>query len=95
MERLQKVGVAADIVQNAEDLAKDPQLMANDFFTTLEHPVLGSMKTGTIPIKFDETSRSTWKASPLLGEANKYVFGELLGLSLTEIDAYVQRGIIS
>ena len=95
VDRLQKAGVPAGIVQNAEDLANDPQLKKNDFFTTLEHPVLGSIRADTTPIKFDATKISDWKASPLLGEANDYVFCQLLGLSSTEIEAYKQKGVIA
>jgi len=92
---LQKAGIAAGVVQNAADLASDPQLAANDFFTTLEHPVLGRVTTDTTPVRFKKIQRGAWKASPLLGEANDYVFGELLGLSESKIDAYIQKGIIS
>jgi len=95
VEGLQKAGVAAGVVQNAEDLANDPQLLANDFYTPLEHPVLGTMTTDTSPIRFDKMPRRAWKAAPLLGDANNYVFGELLGLSTPEIDAYKQRGVIA
>ena len=95
VERLQQIGIAAGVVQNAEDLAKDPQLVANDFFRKLEHPVLGRMTTDTTPVRFKEIKRGAWKASPLLGEANDYVFGELLGLSESEIESYVKKGIIA
>ncbi len=95
VERLQNVGVAAGVVQNAEDLANDPQLVANDFFTTLEHPVLGRMTTDTTPIRFDKIPRKAWKPAPQLGDANNYVFGELLGLSTPEIVAYKQKGVIA
>jgi crotonobetainyl-CoA:carnitine CoA-transferase CaiB-like acyl-CoA transferase len=95
VKRLQQVGIAAGVVQNAEDLAADPQLVANDFFTTLDHPVLGRITTDTTPVKLRNNPRGSWKASPLLGEANYYVFGELLGMTETEIRSYIQKGIIA
>lgn len=91
---LQEVGVSAALVQNAEDLAKDPQLMSRDFFIHLDHPFLGETISDTSPIKFKEPSTADWKAVPLLGEDNRYVYMELLGLTEGELSSYIERGII-
>jgi crotonobetainyl-CoA:carnitine CoA-transferase CaiB-like acyl-CoA transferase len=95
VESLQRAGVPAGVVQSAEDLANDPQLLANDFFTSLNHPVLGEIKSDSTPINFKNYLKTSWKASPLLGEANQYVFGELLGLTETTIRSYIRQGIIT
>jgi crotonobetainyl-CoA:carnitine CoA-transferase CaiB-like acyl-CoA transferase len=92
---LQQAGIAAGVVQNAEDLANDPQLAARKYFTTLNHPVLGETKTDTYPIRFKNCRQAPWKASPLLGEANQYVFEELLGMQKTTIRSYIEQGIIA
>ncbi len=94
-ERLQQAGVPAGVVQNAHELANDPQLIANGFFTSLNHPVLGETKTETTPINFKNHRETSWRPSPLLGEANKYVFGELLGMTKAAIRSYVEEGIIA
>jgi len=95
---LQQAGVPAGVVQNAEDIAKDPQLLAREFFIPLEHPVLGKVLTDSSPIRFrgqsPGDSAGNWKAAPLLGEGNRYVYRELLGLSEDEFLSYVQRGVI-
>ena len=93
---LQRVGVSAGVVQNAEDLAGDPQLLARDFFVSVNHPALGETKTDTSPINFKNSS-TKWplKGSPLMGEANQYIFKELLGLSEDKILKYIERGIIA
>ena len=95
VDGLQSAGIAAGVVQNAEDLANDPQLSAGNFFTTLNHPALGEIKTDTYPIKFKNCRPAPWKASPLLGEANQYVFEELLGMKKTTIQSYIEQGIIA
>ena len=92
---LQKTGVPAGVVQNAEDLAKDPQLIARDFFVPLEHPTLGETASDASPIKFEESSTMGWKAAPLLGEDNRYVYMEWIGLTEGELSSYIERGIIS
>jgi len=91
---LQESDVSAGVVQNAKDLAKDPQLMARKFFVTLKHPVLGSTIADTCPIKFNDFTTSDWKAAPLLGEDNRYVYIDLLGLTEKELSSYIKRGIV-
>ena len=94
-DRFQQAGIAAGVVQNAEDLANDPQLAAGDFFTSLNHPVLGEIKTDTYPVNFKNCGKATWQASPMLGEANRYVFEELLGMAQTTIQSYFEKGVIA
>jgi crotonobetainyl-CoA:carnitine CoA-transferase CaiB-like acyl-CoA transferase len=91
---LQENGVPAGVVQNAEDLARDPQLISRDFFATMKHPILGEMISDTSPIKFKDHSKVCWKAAPLLGEDNQYIFGELLGFTEEEFSSYSEKGII-
>lgn len=91
---LQKAGVPAGVVQDAEDLANDAHLTANQFFVPAEHPVLGRLIWDRSPIRLAETTKTQWKAAPLLGEDNKYVFTELLGFTEDELSAYMEKGII-
>jgi crotonobetainyl-CoA:carnitine CoA-transferase CaiB-like acyl-CoA transferase len=91
---LQEAGISAGVVQDAEDLAKDPQLTARDFFISLEHPVLGRTLSDGSPIRFRDNPIVGWKAAPLLGEDNRYVYIELLGLTESEFSSYVEKGII-
>lgn len=91
---LQETGVPCGAVQNAKDLAEDPQLMERDYFVQLQHPVLGTTISDASPIKFAESSGPYWKAAPLLGEDNQYVYIELLGLTERELTSYIKRGIV-
>jgi crotonobetainyl-CoA:carnitine CoA-transferase CaiB-like acyl-CoA transferase len=92
--RLQKADVPTGLVQNAEDLANDPQFSERDFFVHLEHPTLGDTISDRSPIRFGREDEKNWKASPLIGEHNEYVFMNLLGLSEQEFHAYVDKGVI-
>ncbi len=92
---LQEAGVPAGIVENAEDLTRDPHLLARQFFIPLTHPVLGRTLTDRSPIRFGEDEAINWKASPQLGEDNRYVFKELLGLTEEEYLHYIEKGVIS
>jgi len=91
---LQESGVPSGVVQNAGDLSRDPQLMARKFFVQLDHPVLGKTVSDRSPIRFEEDSTVGWKAAPQLGEDNRYVFLELLGLTEGELSSYAEKGII-
>ncbi|MBM4444483.1 MAG: CoA transferase [Chloroflexi bacterium] len=94
MESLQRAGVAAGVVQNASDLAGDPQLKARDFFVELEHPVLGRTVSDGSPIGLSETPAVYRRAGPELGQDNDYVYRSLLGLPEAEIERLTAAGVI-
>jgi benzylsuccinate CoA-transferase BbsF subunit len=93
MALLQKQGVAAGVVQDARDLAQDPQLKERGFFVELDHPELGKTISDANPIRLSE-SPPRYRPAPLLGQDNSYVYGELLGLSQGEIDRLKKQGVI-
>jgi len=93
-ELLQEAGVPAGVVQNAEELARDPQLLLRESFVSLDHPVLGNSVTDNSPIHSEGDLKCRWKAAPLLGEHNRYVFLELLGLDEDELSSFIERGVI-
>jgi crotonobetainyl-CoA:carnitine CoA-transferase CaiB-like acyl-CoA transferase len=94
MRLLQEAGVHAGVVQNAQDLANDPQLQARGFFVDMDHPMLGRTVSDGSPIKMGRDSQTGWKRAPLLGEDNEYVYLELLGLSELEFRSYTEKGVI-
>jgi crotonobetainyl-CoA:carnitine CoA-transferase CaiB-like acyl-CoA transferase len=91
---LQEAGVPAGVVQSAEDLAGDPHLRARDYFVELEHQVQGNKISEASPIKFTDSTTADWRAAPLLGEDNRYVYIELLGLRESELSSYIERGVV-
>jgi len=92
---LQAAGVPAGNVQNAEDLANDPQLLERDWFVKLQHPTLGENVSDGSPIRLSQSSTLDWKSSPQLGEDNRYVYTELIGLTDQEFSSYVEKGVIA
>jgi crotonobetainyl-CoA:carnitine CoA-transferase CaiB-like acyl-CoA transferase len=95
MQILQEAGVTAGVVQSAEDLAQDTHLNARGYFIRSKDTGRGLTMTDAFPAIFTGTRTPRWKAAPLLGEDNHYVFIELLGLEEGELSSYVERGIIS
>ncbi|MBM4347560.1 MAG: CoA transferase [Deltaproteobacteria bacterium] len=94
VQLFQEAGVSAGVVQNGEDLAKDPQLASREFFMELNHPVGGRTTTDRTPIKFSDHPKTHWKAAPLLGEDNRYVYMDLLGFKEDDFSSYIEKGII-
>jgi benzylsuccinate CoA-transferase BbsF subunit len=93
MALLQKQGVAAGVVQDARDLAQDPQLKQRGFFVELNHPETGKTIADASPIRLSD-SPPRYRPAPLLGQDNSYVYGELLGLSKGEMNRLKKQGVI-
>jgi crotonobetainyl-CoA:carnitine CoA-transferase CaiB-like acyl-CoA transferase len=91
---LQKAGVAAAVVQNAEDVARDRQLGRRGFFVPLAHEKLGTLVSDRSALSGAIPERKQWKGAPLLGADNDYVFGTVLGLTNEEIRYYKEKGVI-
>jgi len=93
MERLQRAGVAAGVVANGADLCeRDPHLRARNFWGTVPLPDGTTTHVTGIPMKLSATPGAIRTPSPLIGEANDYVLGELLGMSKAERDALIAEG---
>ena len=91
---LQDAGIAAGSVLSVAQLLSDKQLVARGFVVDVEHPEAGPRKTVGLPWKMGGTPAPDYRRSPLLGESNDYVFGELLGLSHEEIEDLKSRKVI-
>jgi crotonobetainyl-CoA:carnitine CoA-transferase CaiB-like acyl-CoA transferase len=95
MELLQARGVPAGAVQNAEDLnERDPQVAHRGVFFELDHPVIGRARFEGTPIHFSATTQDNWRSAPLLGEDNRYVFTQVVGLSDDEYAELEAEGVI-
>ena len=55
-------------VQTVAELEDDPQVLANDYITGFEHPVIGDVKMCNFPVRFSETPAGVWKEAPELGQ---------------------------
>jgi len=94
MHRLQAAGITAAAVNNARDLHRDPQLKARGFFIKGRHPVLGRTQQDASPIRMSRNPARRPRNAPRLGEHNRYVYHQLLGLSQAEIARLVAAQVI-
>jgi len=95
MQMLQSVGVAAVPSFNAENLFTDPHLAEQDFTQVVEHPELGALVMLKPPWELSQTPARIVRHSPLFGEHNDYVLGELLGLSEQKLEYLVRQGVVA
>lgn len=91
---LQEAGVPSGVVQDARDLAEDPQHRARDFFVETLHPQGYRTVSDRTPLLAGTSSLPERKAAPLLGEDNRSIYLELLGMSEDEYRSYVRKGVI-
>ena len=94
MSLLQGEGVSAGVMQDASDLANEPQLRARSFFVELEHPESGKTISDATPVKLSRSPAEYIRQAPALGQDNNYVYGQLLGMSEEEIDDLRANGVI-
>jgi crotonobetainyl-CoA:carnitine CoA-transferase CaiB-like acyl-CoA transferase len=94
VRRLQRAGVPAGVVQNAEDLAKDSQLAARHFFISLIHPGPETTLSDRSALWPWNERPSGWKQAPQLGADNRYVVQKLLGYSNARFDSLIKKGVL-
>lgn len=72
-KRLKENNLMFGPIQSPEDVIKDPQALANDFFVEIDQPEMGRMKMINMPIKFVEDPAVIRSPAPLLGEHTEEV----------------------
>jgi benzylsuccinate CoA-transferase BbsF subunit len=92
--KLQKAGVPAGPVLRGPDLLQDAHYKDRGTFVTVDHPQVGPKQYPGIPWRMSATPGTVRWPSPTLGQHNRDVYGELLGLTGPEIDQLEQTEII-
>jgi benzylsuccinate CoA-transferase BbsF subunit len=95
MTLLQAAGIASGIVQNCEDLFKDPQVAHRSYFKVLDHSEMGEHPYLSTSYILSDTPSDIRSAAPLLGEHNEFVLKELLGLSEEEYVEALLSGVLT
>ena len=80
-------------VQNLTELPDDPQVVANDYITEVDHPDLGRVKLANHPVNYSETPHSIRSVAPELGQHTEEVILEL-GYTWEDIASFQDKGVI-
>ena len=95
MFELQQAGVAAGVVQTSQDLFEhDIQLQAREHYVWLDHPETGPTPNDRVAFRFNKLASEPMRAAPCMGEHNDFVFQEILGLSVDEVNELVIDGVL-
>jgi crotonobetainyl-CoA:carnitine CoA-transferase CaiB-like acyl-CoA transferase len=89
MRILQRAGLAAGAVQDAEDVVRDPQHRERHFMLEMDHPDLGVAEYPAPPHRMVKTPPVVSRPTPRLGAHTVEVLGEWLGMSPQEAARYV------
>ena len=80
-------------VQSLGELPDDPQIIANDYITQVEHPDLGRVSLANHPVTYSETPHSIRSLAPELGEHTEEIILEL-GYTWEDIADLQDKGVI-
>ncbi len=94
MVMLQRAGIAAGVVQTAEDLYRDPHLRERGFAREVFHPQLGWVTRVGPSVQLAESKFLPRGDAHVAGQDNETVLGKILGMSSVEIRDLVERQVL-
>jgi len=87
-------GVPAAVVQNIEDLMTHPHVIDREDFVYIEDPIFGSLPAYNVQPRLNRTPGHIGGPGPRLGEHNREIYQELLGLSEADLEVLRTAGAI-
>ena len=92
--QLQAAGIAAGAVQTTPDLLQDPQNVERGYFIELGNASTPDKPFPGLPVLIDGKRGNGYRAAPRLGEHNREILSDLLGMSNPEIEALEREGVL-
>jgi formyl-CoA transferase len=68
LERLEANDIPCGPINNYEEVASDPHILARHMVVETDHPTLGRLRTLGAPVKLSETPATPGRPAPLLGQ---------------------------
>lgn len=95
IEAFEREHAAIAPVLSIADIVQDPQFIARETITTVEHPVLGELQMQNVIPRLDTTPGRIRHPGVELGAHNRDVVHDELGYSDEELGALVEAGVIA
>jgi crotonobetainyl-CoA:carnitine CoA-transferase CaiB-like acyl-CoA transferase len=73
------------IVNSVDDLPDDPQVIANEYVTSFEHPAYGPTRVVGMPVRLSDTPGSVRLPAPEFGQHTEEVLLGVLGYTWDDI----------
>jgi formyl-CoA transferase len=86
--------MSADVIEQFDFPAEDPQVKVNRYIMELDHPSHGKIKTLGFPIFMSESPARLDSLAPCIGQHSEKVLHELLGYSEDAIYQLTAEGVI-
>jgi crotonobetainyl-CoA:carnitine CoA-transferase CaiB-like acyl-CoA transferase len=86
--------LSADVIEEFDYPANDPQAFRNNYILDLDRPGVGRVKTLGFPIFMSDTPARLNRTAPCLGQHSADILHELLGYSEERIGELMANGII-
>ena len=87
--------LSADLIEEFDYPANDPQAFRNRYILELDRPGVGHVKTLGFPIFMSETPARFNRAAPCVGQHSAEILHELLGYSEDRIGELAANGVIA
>jgi len=91
IEALERADIPVQRMNSLADIVADPHLAATGYFSTVEHPTEGRLRSMAVPSEWSASPPQYRRHAPRLGEHTREVLGEA-GLSGAQIDALLASG---
>jgi crotonobetainyl-CoA:carnitine CoA-transferase CaiB-like acyl-CoA transferase len=91
---LRSAGVPAAVAADHRRASFHEQMIARNFFETIDHPVVGTHPTPTMPFRYASVDHWLRGPAPTIGQHNAEILGELLGHDADELAALETAGVI-
>jgi crotonobetainyl-CoA:carnitine CoA-transferase CaiB-like acyl-CoA transferase len=95
VEAFEEQEAAIAPVLSIADIVNDPQFIARDTITTVDHPVLGDLKMQNVIPRLDTTPGRIRHPGEDLGAHNRSVLHDELGYSDQELAELAEAGVIA
>jgi crotonobetainyl-CoA:carnitine CoA-transferase CaiB-like acyl-CoA transferase len=92
--RLREAGVLTAPVNPASAVIADPQIQSREYFVAIDRAVVGTHLYPGAVARIPDTPLRADTPAPLLGEHNRQVFAETLGMTDDEISELERSGVI-
>jgi CoA:oxalate CoA-transferase len=88
-------GIPCGPINTIDKIMTDPQVLSRNMIVEVEDKIAGPVKIAGNPVKMTSIAEKPFRRpAPGIGEHNREIYSELLGLSPEEITALEQNGVI-
>lgn len=87
--------MSADVIEQFDYPASDPQVVANRYILELDHPSFGKVKSLGFPIFMSDSTARLERLAPCVGQHGGQVLHELLGYSAETIHQLAAAGVVA